>query len=336
MSTQDEAPQRLIGEFHKWATKLAESDDVEVRALYKARLLKLLPELAVLGVSEQAISIGNSGITIQDSDVRDVIQQFHIHLHSHSEALPGPAELDLRNAYLSGLIARLNRVRIIGGEEWAERVRLSGVYIALMTDVSLKQDTRDERGEPLSAVDLLDRDRRLVLLGGPGSGKSTLASFVAMCLAGAALGREDVNLAALTADIQLDNDKTKSQSWAHGPLLPVMVELRDFASKLPLAGDPKPEALWDYIREMLAPKGFEPYLHAALCQPNQVLVILDGLDEVPDPDRRRPQVKRAIAAFVGLYAGCRVLVTSRTYAYTQQRWQLDDFAQGQLQPFSRF
>ena len=93
----------------------------------------------------------------------------------------------------------------------------------------------------LSALDVLNAERKLVLLGGPGSGKSTFVNFVALCLAGELLGVADPNLATLTAPLPEEEgvrEEEQPQPWDHGALLPVQVVLRDFAANLPPAGTP--------------------------------------------------------------------------------------------------
>ncbi len=195
---------------------------------------------------------------------------------------------------------------------------------------------RDE--PPLSALEQLDRQQRLVLQGDPGSGKSTFVNFVALCLAGEAL-KEQANLRHLTAPLpdEEGKDGEKRQPWRHGALLPVPVVLRDFAATgLPERGEATAETLWNFVAQELKEN----------CQPDCVpwlwqelrerggLLLLDGLDEVPEAEQRREQVKRAVEAFAQSFGNCRVLVTSRTYAYQNQSWRLQGFAEATLAPFS--
>ena len=122
----------VLAKFRETAEKLAASDDAEIRAIYKGRLEKLVPELIAAGLTQSNFAADNVGIVVQDSDVRDVIQQITVNLTTGGS--PDTGVLALRESYLSALVTRLNKVRLIGGEEWAERVRLASVYTALMTD----------------------------------------------------------------------------------------------------------------------------------------------------------------------------------------------------------
>ena len=91
-----------------------------------------------------------------------------------------------------------------------------------------------------SGLDVLQRERMLVLLGGPGSGKSTFVNFVALCMAGEMLRATAINLETLTAPIPPEPDsrdeEPRPQRWDHGAMLPVHVVLRDLASELPAPG----------------------------------------------------------------------------------------------------
>jgi predicted NACHT family NTPase len=205
-----------------------------------------------------------------------------------------------------------------------------------------------ERGENrrASALEELNRHNRLVLLGDPGSGKTTFVNFVAMCLAGETLQHKDANLAVLTAPLPQEDDprrnrdeKPKPQPWEHGPLLPLRVILRDFAARgLPPVGEKaSAKTLWQFIVSELdawALHEFEKPLAQELLQKGGLL-LLDGLDEVPEADQRRTQIKQAVEGFAASFPKCRILVTSRTYAYQRQDWRLNGFSESVLAAFSR-
>src|SRR5207248_3478464 len=106
-----------------------------------------------------------------------------------------------------------------------------------------------------SALEALDQEQYLVLMGGPGSGKTTFLNFVALCMAGEMLGLA-TDLKLLRSPIPPDPDerekKPKPQRWTHKALLPVRVVLRDFAADLPPVGAPVTvDALWNFIIKQL-------------------------------------------------------------------------------------
>ena len=267
---------------------------------------------------------------------------------------PGASLETLRRAYLARLLAQANQLPLLAGEPGSEQVQLSSVYTALLTQrsaadaegqrLSAAAAADEHRARPLSALAVLDAEPRLVLMAGPGGGKSTFVNVVAMSLAGELLGLPQPNLATLVAPLPADDEQLltslkkppEPQPWRHGPLLPVLVLLRDLASQLPPPGTPVDAAtVWDFIARRLrqaALGDYAPHLHEQLLQ-HGGLVLFDGLDEVPDAHDRRVQIKQAVQAFAATFSRCRLLVTTRTYAYQQQSWKLDGFAEVQLRPF---
>jgi formylglycine-generating enzyme required for sulfatase activity len=257
---------------------------------------------------------------------------------------------DLRNAYLNRLFETTRRLALAGIDPKAAsdakaHLHLDAIYTALFTSATEKKRSR-RRGDAglftrrVPALDELNRHTRLVLLGEPGSGKSSFVGFVALCLAGQLLGRVEANLETLKAPLPEDNvaGTPRSGKWTHGPLLPVHITLRDFAARgLPAQGaQATADHLWSYIVAELktaALEDFAPHLRNELLQRGGML-LLDGLDEVPEAERRREQIKQAVEDFAVTFRRCRVLVTSRTYAYQQQEWRLPSFAETVLGPFS--
>jgi hypothetical protein len=279
---------------------------------------------------------------------------------------PGASPQALRRTYLQRVAQQTRYLTLSGvdrkgvGDEGGGELRLSAVYTALLTrqpdpgfrlmasaedaerlratGVRLfEQEQREAR--QLSALEMLNHEPYLALLGDPGSGKSTFVNFVALCLAGEALGYEEANLALLTAPLPAEErDETpRPQPWDHSPLLPVRIVLRELAARgLPEPGQPVGgDTLWAFIVSELGETlaEYAPHLKGELLEQGG-LILLDGLDEVPDPRRRREQVKQAVQGFADSFPRCRFLVTSRTYAYQRQDWKLDRFMTVVLSPFT--
>ena len=265
-----------------------------------------------------------------------------------------------RRAYLHYLYTEARRLSLEGidrkaaGDEQDAAVPLDAIYTALLTTATEGAEPaatqpirRDEQErQQRSAVAQLDRYQRLVLLGAPGSGKSTFVNFVTLCLAGQALADQTVNLDLLTAPLPTENDRPRRdeektpprQPWAHGELIPVRVILRHFAAAcLPVAnGKAGADLLWQYIAETLTAASLGDFVEELKAELRQQggLLLLDGLDEVPDADQQREQLKAVISAFAGVYRHCRLLITSRPYAYRQEDWRLTGFTETTLAPFS--
>jgi formylglycine-generating enzyme required for sulfatase activity len=274
---------------------------------------------------------------------------------------PGASPESLHKAYLNRLVSQIYRLPLTGvdpkvaTDEGSRELELAAVYTALMTqrpdsegDLRYMRAERRMEDTPrhLSALEVLNQEPRLALLGDPGSGKSTFVNFVGLCLAGGDLGYTAVNLTMLTAPLPQDevedpfseDEKApQPQPWNHGFLLPVRIVLRDFAARgLPDPGQPADGGtLWTFIETELGEtlKEYGPHLKKRL-QEEGGLILLDGLDEVPDADQRREQVKQAVQGFAADFPCCRFLITSRTYAYQRQDWKLEGFAEAVLSPFT--
>jgi formylglycine-generating enzyme required for sulfatase activity len=179
----------------------------------------------------------------------------------------------------------------------------------------------------LPAMAALSKYDKLVLLGDPGSGKSTLVNYVALCLAGDGLGSGGVTR------------KRLGKAWKLPGLLPVRVILRDYAAR----GLPEDKGLWQFIQdelratqtstgENLAP--CLPYIQRILGQKNGATLFLDGVDEVPEAHRLRVRLKEKSEQFARDFPSCRLVVTSRPYAYQDPEAWLTNFQVRSLADFS--
>jgi formylglycine-generating enzyme required for sulfatase activity len=291
----------------------------------------------------------------------------HIGSVTHIHAAPGTAADEtaaqtLRTTYLQRVVRQAGAVSLLASGDQRGQVQLAAVYTALLTkrlaDVRPKRDAAgldkamQGRDAPrLSAVAVLNSDRRLVLLGGPGSGKSTFVNFVAQTMAGELLGAQaeplTPTLSALTAPLPSSeepatrakpgkDDEPSAQPWQHGALLPVVVVLRELAAQIKPNETAGADTVWRYLQTALHTACLADFAVAMKQELMAVggLVMFDGLDEVPDAAAKRTQIQAAVEDFQATFHKCRVLVTCRTYAYQRQDWKLPGFAEAELDVFS--
>jgi len=186
----------------------------------------------------------------------------------------------------------------------------------------------------MEAHDAASVQPRFVLLGEPGGGKSSFLRHLALCLAGELRRRAGEEGVPEKASLEALRD------WLLDTYTPIYIELRDITrSHFPPLSEqtraPGVDEFWAYIRErLLGPglAGFESELRG-LCRSGDAILLLDGLDEIPQAgdERRREQVKAFIAALIGAYPRLRVIVSSRPHAYRRGEWALDSFGRAELE-----
>jgi len=204
-----------------------------------------------------------------------------------------------------------------------ERERRGGAPIRLA-------DEAVREGRRRSVISFINAHTRAVLLGDPGAGKTTFANYLSLCLAGERLGMPEANLSKLGED------------WKQGPLIPLRVVLRDLVTKRGIEIPDPIGQFWQYVSQRMGQglQAFLPALQAHWTQHGGIL-ILDGLDEVPEAKGLRETVRNMAKEFCRQMPKMRVLLTSRTYAYQppDQRTgrpdtRISGFEEAELAPFN--
>jgi formylglycine-generating enzyme required for sulfatase activity/energy-coupling factor transporter ATP-binding protein EcfA2 len=248
-------------------------------------------------------------------------------------AMPAIKRDSMLGRYLEYVIAQNRYLELQGIRSggWLVSVELERIFITLRTTGAHEADdwlaqqsalapgesrkldrevvSYREMSDVLRVEEALDKHRHLVILGDPGSGKTTLLRYLALLYArdlaeGGTLIRERLSL-------------------EESGYLPVLLPLRRLGAFLQ-ARKPVEEGteghllLLQFLCELLGGERldlpvdfFDPYL-----QQGKAVLLLDGLDEVADPDIRR-RVSRLVQAFTRAYPACRFVVTSRIVGYIE-------------------
>ncbi len=212
-------------------------------------------------------------------------------------------------------------------------VSLESVYVPLTTQgtrgiagrgivegMPLLKATEESGAVPLT--DLITQHPQLVLVGEAGSGKTTFLKYIALSAANACAKR-----------------RSDKGSWLNDkPPLPVYLPLHGFGLYLSDQGkanreSPSPDLLRDYIihhlRHLELPEGWI----ADRLRAGNVLILLDGLDEVARFEDRR-FIADLVTQFAGFCDKCQVVVTSRPQGYEGAAQLGGDFERRDINPLA--
>ncbi len=208
------------------------------------------------------------------------------------------AEDENERRYLNGVLEEYGKVSLYGFQSSANvKVQTLEVFTSLRLSEAWRGEMREawpekEDGRPLSPEEVLQRafekrkKRLLLLIGDPGSGKTTLMKYYAICCLDEA-GRRKLKLAR--------------------PLIPIMLSLRKVNERLPFCDA---LSVWATKRNRsVSPAQFQSRLEKRGC-----LVLLDGLDEIGEAQRRR-EICEWIDDACTAYGKSHFVVTSRYSGY---------------------
>ncbi|MDX9993560.1 MAG: NACHT domain-containing protein, partial [Anaerolineales bacterium] len=266
-----------------------------------------------------------SGTVVQGN--RNIIQNI-VNNYAPKADKPQKEELEAQLvAYLNWVQESFGSITLRGIEQEGRQVvtlPLETVYVPLQAEASpddedqfvetdnpekMRQRMEEKRGtEKIKLNQVLGVGKRVIVTGGPGSGKTTVLQHIAWTLACAiqsgkpSLAKEKLGLDSLP--------------------LPIYVPLSLYAAyrrDLPKNAGGKQKSLATFISDYLLQRQMHldlsaDFLAALLREGRDVILLLDGLDEVPNEDERA-HTRQSIEDLVAGRENLRVLVTSRVAAY---------------------
>jgi formylglycine-generating enzyme required for sulfatase activity/energy-coupling factor transporter ATP-binding protein EcfA2 len=235
----------------------------------------------------------------------------------------GETVVPLRGDQLGAMLVSVEEVYV------PRRVVLGGEPAMTWTPVVDDVDDVDtgEAVQPGTSCEIalttaLDRYRRLLVVGEPGSGKSTLLQYLAAIYAKGLVSCADQPL--------------RHAGLPEERLLPIYVRLAEFAAFL---GEAKrgwvSRALFGFLTSSPPATATADTCFLMRClESGEVLLLLDGLDDIRDRLRRQ-RVLRLISEFVHGYPTCRIVVTSTALGYSEVGGLGGDFQRATLSALRR-
>ena len=292
--------------------------------------------LGAIAQGDGAQAAGERGVVAGGNiDMVNTGWQIVNHYHAASDQRLSKEQIAQQvTGYLRWLQARTENIELRGIE------RAGGAPVVLLpletAYVPLSAKWLGWGGTDIALNQVLGSGNRLVIIGGPGSGKTTVLMHMAWALASSLLsGQPDPARSRLgplmkpsAPDEQGKSGKPEECKPNELPL-PIFVPLASFARyRRKLAGNAPPRELrLDYfISHHLSSKQASSDLPAdffvqLLKDGHDVLLLLDGLDEVANEDERA-EVRQSVEELVHGRKAMRIMVTCRTVAYRSGRTAL--------------
>lgn len=217
--------------------------------------------------------------------------------------------------YRQALVRRLDRLELFGLTLAAPLLpySMSTAYISLKVDSAdlrerLAERNRHKRAShgELRCEDALSCTNRLFLRGGAGTGKTTLLQWIAV----RAANREFPALLS---------------GW--NSAVPFLIRLRHYVGR----ELPAPEAFISEVAKNHAGEMPSGWVHDLL-ESGRALVLVDGIDELPE--EYRPRLRTWLADLVTDFPRARYVVTTRPGAVTEDWLKRDDFDAAELRRMS--
>ncbi len=333
-----------------------------------ARYLTAIPVAPVVEPANQAVVMGSGGIAQRDGvaagaggaaiggDARDIVV---VNAEKGATVVIGEAPVRMTaidrdtalGRYLQHVISRNRYLQLQGIRSGGRlvHIELDDIYICLRATqqhlITAEERWLDEEKTlaprekarlaaeatlttetvTVSIKQSLSSHPRLVVLGDPGSGKSTLLRYLALSYA------RDLTVGGRRVQAMLGSDEPSR--------LPILLPLRHIGRFLQARPDEGTEGharLIEFLLDSLANERielpedfFDPWLTRG-----ETVILLDGLDEVADPELRR-RVSRLVESFTRTYDRCRYVVTSRIVGYTGPARLGESYAVTTVLDFSR-
>ncbi len=268
----------------------------------------------------QSMASGRQGVTgnvresiIVTGDNNSVSYIIHRYLNAGGHS---PDQTNLRQqiaGYLTWMRERFGAIELRGIKREGQQVvqlDLETVYVPLEAEVfaGLRRGRLIRLDQVLTRTGA-DMGARLTVTGGPGCGKTTVLQHIAWTLT-----------SAIAAD---DPGIAQRELGLEGALsLPIFIPLSAYAQhlrKLPPSTEAQERTLAAFISRYLIERqsGLDiprDFFARLLANGQAVILLLDGLDEVPD-ENERARVRQAIEDLVTGRQEMQVVVTCRTAAY---------------------